>query len=181
VRGARDFLHTEGGLRVVPAMGFLSSLFKKKAPEQYDTSLNAKLTSEADFEAAKVAREKFLSIGGAQGGETAEVNAACGLMLDRKYDEVKPAWDAIAAKYPHRRGEADSQIGAAEFFKGDFHKAIEFYVSARSHGEDESTMDDNIWEACEALVKQGEKSAAQRYLELCPDGSYVKQARKALS
>lgn len=161
-------------------MGFLSSLFKK-TPEKQRTSLDAKLTDEGDFEAAKAMREKFLAVGGDQDGETAEVNAACALMLDRKYDQVKPAWDAIAAKYPHRRGEADSQIGAAEYFKGDFHKAIEFYVSARDNGADESMMDDNIWEACEALVKKGEKAAAQRYLELCPDGSYVKQARKALS
>jgi TolA-binding protein len=177
------------------AMGFLSSLFKKSRPElplnakvtreegpgPQPTSLNAHLNDPKDFAAAKAMREAFFSVAGKQGDETAEVNAACALMLDQKFDEVKPAWDAIAAKYPHRRGEADSQIGAAEFFKGDFHKAIEFYASARSHGEDASMMDDNIWEACEALVKKGDKAAAQRYLELCPEGSYVKQARKALS
>ena len=76
-------------------MGFLSSLFKKKD----------------DFEAAKEVREKFLSQSGDQGAESAEVDAACALMLDRKYDEVKPA----------------------------------------------------------------------RSLELCPEGSYVKQAKKALA
>ena len=80
-----------------------------------------------------------------------------------------------------QRGDAESQIGAAHYFLGDFHKAIEFYVAARTHGADESMMDDNLWEACEALVNKGEKAAAQRYLELCPEGSYVKKAKKALS
>ena len=40
-------------------------------------------------------------------------------------------------------------------------------------------MDDNLWEACEALVKKGEKAAEGRYLELCPKGSYVKKAQKS--
>lgn len=149
-------------------MGFLGSLFKKT-------------TTEADFDAAKAERAKFLSKSGPGDNETAEANHASGLMLDRKYAECIAAYEALAAKYPERRGDADSQIGAAHYFLGDFHKAIEFYVSARKNGADESMMDDNLWEACEALVKKGEKAAAQRYLELCPEGSYVKQAKKALS
>jgi hypothetical protein len=149
-------------------MGFLGSLFKKTS-------------TEADLDAAKAERAKFLDQTGPADNETAEANYASGLMLDRKYAECIAAYEALAAKYPERRGDADSQIGAAHYFLGDFHKAIEFYVSARKNGADESMMDDNLWEACEALVKKGEKAAAQRYLELCPEGSYVKQAKKALS
>jgi tetratricopeptide (TPR) repeat protein len=148
-------------------MGFLSSLFKKT-------------TTEADFDAAKQERAKFLSTVSTD-SESDAVNAASGLLLDQKYLECIAAYEALAAKYPHRKGDADSQIGAAHYFLGDFNKAIEFYVSARTHGADESMMDDNLWEACEALVKKGDKAAAQRYLELCPSGSYVKQAKKALS
>lgn len=148
-------------------MGFLGSLFKKT-------------TTEADFEGAKKEREKFLS-NVTTDEQSSAVNAASGLMLDRKYVECIAAYEALAAKYPERRGDADSQIGAAQYFLGDFNKAIEFYVSARTNGADESMMDDNIWEACEALIKKGEKGAAQRYLELCPQGSYVKKAQKSLS
>lgn len=155
----------------------------KEAPPERVT-LKARLSDESQFEAARKEREEFLEFaaefGGPQSGELAEVNAACGLMLDRKYDEVKLAWDAIGTKYPHRRGQADSQIGAAEFFQGHFHKAIELYVTARANGANPESMDFNIWEACEVLVKQGEKAAAQRYLELCPDGAFAEQARNAL-
>ncbi len=102
-------------------------------------------------------------------------------MLDQKYEQCIAAYKAVAEKYPDELGNAESQIGAAQYFLGDFNGAITSYVAARTHGADESMMDDNIWEACEALVKKGEKSAAQRYLELCPQGSYVKKAQKALS
>lgn len=149
-------------------MGFFSSLFGKTSTEK-------------DFDAAKAEREKFLAKTGPGDDESSAVNAASGLMLDQKYAESIAAYEAIAARYPDRRGEAESQIGAAHYFLGDFHKAIEFYVSARTNGADESMMDDNLWEACEALVKKGEKAAAQRYLELCPNGSYVKKAQKALA
>lgn len=147
-------------------MGFLGSLFKKTS-------------TEAGFDGAKQEREKFLSKVSTD-PESDAVNAASGLMLDRKYAECIGAYAALIEKYPHRRGDAESQIGAAHYFLGDLHQAIEFYVSARTHGADASMMDDNLWEACEALVKKGERSAAQKYLELCPDGSYVKKAQKAL-
>lgn len=148
-------------------MGFLGSLFKKTS-------------TEADLDAAKQERAKFLAHTTTD-KESDEANAASALMLDRKFVECIAAYEAFAQKYPHRRGDADSQIGAAHYFLGDFHKAIEFYVSARTHGADESMMDDNIWEACEALIEKGDRAGAQRYLDLCPGGSYVKKAKKALS
>lgn len=148
-------------------MAFLKSLFTKTS-------------TEADFDAAKKEREKFLS-NVTTDAESDAFNAASALMLDRKYVECIAAYEALALKYPERMGDAHSQIGAARYFLGDFHKAIESYVAARTHGADGSMMDDNLWEACEALIKKGEKTAAQRYLELCPDGSYVKKAQKALS
>ena len=162
-----NFLHFSPRLPGHATMGFLGSLFKKTS-------------SEADFDEAKRERAKFLAVTPTD-EESDASNIASGLMLDRKYLECIAAYEAFAAKYPERRGDADSQIGAAHYFLGDFHKAIEFYVSARTNGADESMMDDNLWEACEALVKKGEKTAAQRYLELCPQGSYLKKAQKALS
>ena len=147
-------------------MGFLGSLF-------------GKTTREADLDAAKVEREKFLANATTDDVSDA-LNAASGLLLDQKYAESIAAYRAIIEKYPDERGTAESQVGAAQYFLGQFSEAIDSYVAARSHGADESMMDDNIWEACEALVKKGEKAAAQRYLELCPTGSYLKKAQKAL-
>jgi TolA-binding protein len=148
-------------------MGFLGTLFKKTS-------------NEVDFEGAKRERAAFLSKV-TTNSESDAINAAAGLMLDRKYAEAIIAYQDVIARFPSRRGTAESQIGAAHYFLGDFQKAIEFYVAAREHGEDASMMDDNIWEATEALVKKGEKGAAQRYLELCPQGSYVKKAQKLAS
>jgi TolA-binding protein len=148
-------------------MGFLSRLF-------------GKTSEESELDAAKAEREKFLA--NAETDEVSDaINAASGLLLDRKYAESIAAYLQIIEKYPQERGKAESQIGAAQYFLGQFTEAIESYAAAREHGADPSMMDDNIWEACEALVKKGDKAAAQRYLALCPDGSYVKKAQKALA
>jgi tetratricopeptide (TPR) repeat protein len=147
-------------------MAFLKSLFSRSS-------------TEADFTEAKAAREAFLA--NAQPDEESDAfNAASGLMLDRKDAECIAAYEALGQRYPERLGDTLSQIGAAQFFLGQLDEAIESYVAARTHGADESMMDDNIWEACEALIRKGQTAAAQRYLELCPTGSFVKQAKKAL-
>lgn len=157
-------------------MGFLSSLFKKKQT----TTVHAFAGQEADFEAAKQARAEFLEQAPSGDSVSQAFNAASALMLDRKYEACIAAYGELATRFPDRRGDCESQIGAAWYFLKDLNKAIEFYVQARAHGADASMMDDNIWEACEAQLAAGDAAAAQRYLELCPDGSYVKKARKAL-
>ena len=77
-------------------MGFLSSFFKKSS-------------TDADFNAAKQEREKFLSTVSTD-SESDAVNAAAALMLDRNYTECIAAYEAVAAKDPEQRGNADSQI-----------------------------------------------------------------------
>jgi TolA-binding protein len=150
-------------------MGFLSSLFKKS-------------TTEADLADAKKEREAFLAQPNLTTDDASKaINAAADLMLHQKFAEAIAAYTDVMERFPDRRGTAESQIGAAHYFLGDFHQAMTFYAAARDHGENASMMDDNLWEAAEALVKKGEKAAAQKYLDLCPTGSNVKKAKKALS
>lgn len=112
---------------------------------------------------------------------SSRLNAAARLMTSRKFDEAIAAYDKIGVDFPDEAGTALGQIGAAYFFKGNFERAIAAYVTARDHGADAGMMDDNIWEACEALAKKEPAQKAAhfaRYLELCPAGRYVKQASR---
>lgn len=129
---------------------------------------------------ARALQEKVL---GAFGGEDASSlsNTASKLMLSGAYDESIELYREIMEADPEEAGTSLSQIGAAEYFKGNYDKAIGHYAAARDAGFDSDMIDDNIWEACEALHKQDGNSAhAERYLALCPDGSYVKAAKKLL-
>ncbi len=109
-------------------------------------------------------------------------NDAARILMDGDFQGSIDAYRAFLEKYPERRASVDAQIGAALYFLQDYDAAIEHYVSAREHGADEDMMDDNIWEACETLHnKTKDLNNIRRYLELCPNGSYVKQAQKLLN
>lgn len=114
--------------------------------------------------------------------EHARMNAAARLMTSKKFDECIAAFTAIAADFPERRGDCESQIGAARYFKGDYEGALVDYVAARDHGADAGMMDDNIWEAIEALAKPlaepAKREVYMRYSTLCPNGSYTKKLKK---
>jgi tetratricopeptide (TPR) repeat protein len=133
------------------------------------------------FEEAKQLRESFLAIA-EQDDESAAFNAASDLMLSKAFSECIQAYKQLSEKYPNRQGDCYSQIGAAYYFLEDYEQAIRFYVLARDSGADEDMMDDNIWEACETIYrKKNNKSAIEKYKELCPNGNYLKQANKLLS
>ena len=110
------------------------------------------------------------------------INLAARQLLDGDYEKSIQSYVNIKSIWPEQTGMANSQIGAAYFFLGKYDQAIEYYVSARELGADASMMDDNIWEACETLFKMtGLKDHIHTYLELCPNGQYVKDARRALT
>ncbi|MCC7381111.1 MAG: hypothetical protein IT384_04740 [Deltaproteobacteria bacterium] len=145
-------------------MGLFSSLFGKASRTE-------------QFEEAKKARNDFLATASVD-PEAAAFNAASALMLDQRFRETIEAYARLGEQYPERRGDCESQIGAAQYFLGELSQALDSYVRARDHGADQDMMDDNIWEVCEALHKKGDGKAVARYLELCPKGKYVKKARK---
>lgn len=109
-------------------------------------------------------------------------NQACRLIPKRQYNEAIALFGAIEDNTAdlHEKANCQNQIGVCYFFLGDFEKALEYYTHALRNGFDKNMMDDNIWEACEELMKKdGDKTKwAQHYLSLFPDGSYAGKAKK---
>jgi tetratricopeptide (TPR) repeat protein len=112
------------------------------------------------------------------------------LMSSKKHSESIDLYTKLSESYPKNKGLYESQIGANYYFLGDYEKAIEYYVSAMNNGSNKNMMDDNIWEAAEAFsklqtpAKDGSiintKSLIEKYIEIFPNGSYVKKAKNIL-
>ena len=65
-----------------------------------------------------------------------KINAAARLMLEGRHQDCMQAYAAIAAEHPEKRGTAEGQIGACQFFLGNFEQAIAHYEKAKELGED---------------------------------------------
>ncbi|MCU0436388.1 MAG: hypothetical protein MUC49_00635 [Raineya sp.] len=163
-------------------MGLLDFLFGKKNDKQqvYTRLDDESFQKGLNVEKAQKMRDAFLAVM-TQDDEDKAFNAASGLMLKGAFQETIEAYQDLANKYPNRKGDCESQIGAAYHFLKKYDKAIEFYISAEQNGADTNMMDDNIWEACFAAYKLTEdKIHIRKYLEIRPSGSYVKKANKFL-
>ncbi|MFN8397658.1 MAG: hypothetical protein U0176_23765 [Bacteroidia bacterium] len=149
-------------------MGFLDSLFGKKK----------KITLEEGhaINQAHVAANPVPA-----SNENARMRQASSALTGKRFQEAIDLYKALANDFPAQKGTYLSQVGAAYYFLGDYHQAIDYYVQARDHGMTAFMIDDNIWEACEAIHSQTrDASIANRYLELCPGGSHTKAAKKML-
>jgi tetratricopeptide (TPR) repeat protein len=90
-----------------------------------------------------------------------KINAAARLMLEGRHQDCMQAYAAIAAEHPEKRGTAEGQIGACQFFLGNFEQAIAHYEKAKELGEDAEMMNDNIQEAQEELAKAAAEAVAE--------------------
>jgi hypothetical protein len=65
---------------------------------------------------------------------------------------------------------------------GDFETAIQSYAQSITNGFDRDMADDNVWEACEELMKKEDNRQkwSQHYLDILPNGNYAKKAQKNL-
>lgn len=114
-------------------------------------------------------------------GKMSQHNAK--LMSSGAYDAMVDFNQTIIERYPNTNASANSHnfIGVAYFFKKDYAKAVDHYYQAMQGGMDMGMMDDNIWEATEALYQQtGDVAHLKHYKELLPDGNYVKKANKMM-
>jgi tetratricopeptide (TPR) repeat protein len=148
-------------------MGLFDSLFGKK-----------KMT----LEDADKKNDDFISKNPvAKNDENEMMRNASKLMTSGKYAESLELYKKLSEGYPGNKGLYDGQIGAAYYFLGDYDKAIEYYVSGMNNGGNKSMMDDNIWEATEALYnKTKDKSKLEYYNSLFPGGNSKKKAEKLL-
>ncbi|MDC8002482.1 hypothetical protein POV27_00330 [Aureisphaera galaxeae] len=149
-------------------MGLFSSLFGKR-----------KMTLEEMNEKNKTYISDNPNPKDDEDGRMREASVA---MTSGQFEESAELYEKLAEDFPAKKGLYLSQVGAAYYFLKDFHTAISFYVTAKEHGADTSMMDDNIWEACEAIYNQeNDKTAIERYLTHYPNGKYAKKAEKILS
>lgn len=135
-------------------------------------------TGTDNFEELKKTRAELLENVG-QNDETLAINEAAGLLLDKNFEGSKQAYESIMIKYPNSKGKCLEQIGVAEFYLGNYEKALEYYIEAKNNGEDNFMTEDNIWEVCEILYKNnGSSDAPETYLSIYPKGRYAKKAGK---
>ena len=148
-------------------MGLFDSLFGKK-----------KMT----LEEADKKNDAFIAKNPiAKNDENEMMRNASKLMTSGKYSESIDLYKKLSDDFPQNKGLYESQIGAAYYFLGDYDNAIKYYVSGMNNGGDKRMMDDNIWEATEALYnKTKDKSKLEQYITLFPNGSYKKKAEKLL-
>ncbi len=83
----------------------------------------------------------------------AKINGAAQLMTEGEFDACIQTYAHIKNAHPEQAALCESQVGAAEFFKGNFENAIQHYESAKLLGADETMMNMNIAEAEEKLGK----------------------------
>lgn len=108
-----------------------------------------------------------------------KINAAARLMLEGRHQDCMQAYAAIAAEHPEKRGTAEGQIGACQFFLGNFEQAIAHYEKAKELGEDAEMMNDNIQEAQEELAKAAAEAAAEAVAEAAAEAKAPATAPKA--
>jgi hypothetical protein len=142
--------------------------------------LFAKVSEDPDVavhpDTAAMLQDEFFQTFGS-GGESRAFAMATRLLLEREYEASIAAFRLFAERYPGRAGDTENQIGAASFFLGRYREAVAHYAASRAHGFDSGMADDNIWEACEAAHRRGDRDAAALYLEHCPNGRYAAKAR----
>lgn len=104
------------------------------------------------MEQARELQTRLLSTVTTEADVSRKINAAAQLMTAGLYQAAAEAYAAIAQRHPEKLATCESQIGAAQFFLGQYQEAIRYYELARQHGADAGMMDDNIREAREALA-----------------------------
>lgn len=155
-------------------MGLFSGLFKK----------NNDLVAHSDQLTMEEIEKIQLSLKDKMDADTynSTFNQGCRLIPKGQYNEAIALFSAIEENSTdaHEKGNCQNQIGVCYFFLGNFEKAVGYYVQSLNNGFDKSMMDDNIWEACEELMKvDGDKIKwSQYYLEILPEGKYAGKAQK---
>jgi tetratricopeptide (TPR) repeat protein len=149
-------------------MGLLNFLFGKKSKPM-------------TFEEADRINNRHIATTKAKDEEDNLMRQAAKAMSSKNFDNAIEQYTYLANLYDTKRGLYESQVGAAYYFKEEYGKALEWYIAALQHGADKSMMDDNIWEAVEALYDDtSNKDYLLSYQELFPNGQYHKKATALL-
>ena len=138
-------------------------------------------SSKKTLEQADAINDKVIAESEPSNDEDGLMRQASKAITSSNFEEGKKLYLQLAESYPANKGMYLSQVGVAEHFLGKYSNAVDYYLQAKEAGENESMMDDNVWEACEELFDaNGDKAIIQTYLDHFPEGDYVKKANKKL-
>jgi tetratricopeptide (TPR) repeat protein len=94
------------------------------------------------------------------------------LISEGKYSEAIKYYEELIKKYPLHKAIYTEQIGAAYFFKHEYHKAKECYIQVVDSGS--KTIDFNLWEVCNLLSKkENTNKYLKEYIHHFPNGEHI--------
>ncbi|MEO3946349.1 hypothetical protein [Gorillibacterium sp. CAU 1737] len=155
----------------------------KNVLEIRDNAVYGLITEDGDlnFEETKRVRDEMMK-GIKLDDFSLETRKAMDLFLNKDFEGSIRAYEEIMVNYPENVGNCYWHIGVSEFFLGHYETALERYTQAKENDEDHDMTEDNIWEVCEILFKKdGSKQWMERYVNLYPQGRFVKKANKLVS
>ncbi len=110
-----------------------------------------------------------------------QIQLADKLLREGPFEASIQMYSALIQKYPEERDRYENGIGSAYLKLGDFYKALEYYITARSHGMHPDITDKHIWDAC---LKQhrltGDIFYIEKYFDHTDNGKYSAQANELL-
>lgn len=110
-----------------------------------------------------------------------QIQLADKLLREGPFEASIQMYYALIQKYPEERDRYENGIGSAYLKLGDFYKAIEYYVTARSHGMHPDITDKHIWDACLKQYKlTGDIFYIEKYFDHTDNGKYTIQANDLL-
>ncbi|MGL1893430.1 MAG: hypothetical protein OCD02_17470 [Spirochaetaceae bacterium] len=105
------------------------------------------------------------------GSVDSEIEEGGLLISTGNYNKAITYYKNLIEQDPKNRAQFLEQIGAAYFFKEQYHKAKEYYIQAVNSGS--KTIDFNLWEVCELLSnKEQNNNYLKEYINYFPDGEY---------
>ena len=82
-----------------------------------------------------------------------QIQFADKLLREGPFEMSIQMYEALIQKYPEERDRYENGIGSAFVKLGQYDKAVEFYLKARSHGMHPDISDKHIWDASQKQYK----------------------------
>jgi pentatricopeptide repeat protein len=168
-------------------MGIWDLLRKKIANEaeshhgDYTETITKNIYELASFDmenASLVDKIQYLLDNRSQGEQ---IQFADKLLREGPFEMSIRMYEALIKKYPEERDRYENGIGSAYVKLGQYEKAIEFYLKAKSHGMHPDISDKHIWDACQKQYKHtGQSELLENYHVYSPEGKYLSQAETLL-
>lgn len=134
-------------------MSFLKKLFGGANTDAMQSGAqDAKETTDVTLDDIKAFQELASAQVSTKEALNQRFDMAARLMASGDFRESIAAYESIMGDFPEYTDDCEMQIGSAEFFLGNYEKAIWCYESAKQHGADPAVINEHIKEAREAAA-----------------------------